>query len=347
MSNNNVQGRLASIDVLRGLDMFFLVGAGDVLRRLINGFNSEALKPVYHQLEHVNWEGFTAWDLIMPLFLFTSGLSMPFSFGKLIEKGTTKTKIYLKVLKRFCILFLLGWIVQGRLLDLDPSTFYIYTNTLHSIAVGYLITTLIVLNVNKNSLLLAIGASLVVVYWALMAFVPVPGIGSGVLTPDGNLAMYIDRAVMGNLMNHKSQYTWVLSSLGFGATVFSGYYAGLMLKKPIGENRKLIQLTLVGVGLVVAGLLLSLHTPIIKKIWSSSMVLYSSGLCFLLLALSFLITDKFKIDSWWTRGLRMFGLNAIAAYMLNSVFQLNKIAQYLVHGLEQYTGAFFPFFVSL
>ena len=339
--------RLASIDVLRGFDMFFLVGAGDVLRRLFRAIGSDALQPLQYQLSHASWEGFTAWDIIMPLFLFTSGLSMPFSFGKLQDKGVSKTKIYVKVLKRFCILFFLGWIVQGRLLDLDLNTFQVYSNTLQSIAFGYLITALIVLNVHKISLQLLAGASLLVVYWALMAFVPVPGVGSGVFTPDGNLAIYIDRAVFGQFMAQKTQYTWLLTSLGFGATVFSGYYAGLLLKKPIGHNQRLMQLSIVGVGLIVAGFLLSFHTPIIKKIWSSSMILHSSGICFLLLAISYLFTDKMKIDAWWTRGFRMFGLNAIAAYMLYSVFQLDKMARYFVHGLEQYTGAYFPFFVVL
>ena len=344
---NIIKDRLASIDLLRGFDMFFLVGAGDVIRRLLQGINSETLEPLYFQMGHVDWAGFTAWDIIMPLFLFTSGLSMPFSFGKLIEKGYTKTKMYVKVLKRFCLLFLLGWIVQGHLLDLNPDTFQIYCNTLHAIAFGYLITALIVLNVRKQSAQLAIGGGLVVVYWALLAFVPVPGVGSGVFTPDGNLAMYIDRAVFGRFMSAETEYTWLLTSLGFGATIFSGYCAGLLLKKPIGHNQKLMQLALVGAGLIVAGWLLSFHTPVIKKIWSSSMILHSSGICFILLALCYLFTDKMKIDSWWTRGLRMFGLNAIAAYMIYSVFSLDKVAYYWMHGLEQYVGAFFPFFVAL
>lgn len=346
-NNNIIKERLACIDVLRGFDMFFLVGAAEVIRRLIRGLDTEYLAPLYRQLDHVEWEGFVAWDLIMPLFLFTSGLSMPFSFGKLFKSGYTKAKIYAKVLKRFCLLFLLGWIVGGNLLDLNPDTFRIYSNTLQSIAAGYLITALIVLNINKVSTQLAIGVSLVVVYWALLAFVPVPGVGRGIITPDGNFAMYIDRIVFGSLMNPKSQYTWLLSSLGFGATVFSGYYAGLMLKEKISENQKLIRLSLVGIGLIVAGLLLSLHQPIVKKIWTSSMVLYSSGLSYLLLALAFLFTDKMKIDSWWTRGFRIFGLNAIAAYMLWQCFQLRGIAQYWMHGLQQYTGTFYPVFVAL
>ena len=342
-----IKERLACIDVLRGLDMFFLVGAGEVLRRMIKGFNSESLAPLYQQLDHVKWEGFTAWDLIMPLFLFTAGLSMPFSFGKLIKNGTSKTKIYIKILKRFCLLFLFGWIAGGNLLDLNPATFRIFSNTLQSIAFGYLITALIMLNIKKVSLQLVAGTSLVVIYWALMAFAPVPGVGSGVLTADGNFAMYIDRLVFGPLMNPKSEYTWLLSSLAFGGTVFSGYYAGLLLKEKISDNQKLLRLTLIGVGLVVAGLLLSIHQPIIKKIWSSSMVLFSSGLSYLLLAFCFLITDKLKVDAWWTRGLRVYGLNAIAAYMLWQCFQLQSIAKYWMHGLEQYTGAFYPMCVAL
>jgi len=338
--------RLASIDVLRGFDMFFLVGAGDIFRRLFMAIDSDVLQPVHNQLVHVDWIGFTAWDIIMPLFLFTAGLSMPFSFDKFIKQGHTKTQLYTKVLKRFLLLFLLGWIVQGRLLDLSLDSFHVYCNTLHAIAFGYLITALIILNIGKLSMQLIAGASLVAIYWLLMTFVPTPSFGSGVFTPEGNLAIYIDHAVFGRF-DDGTQYTWLLTSLGFGATVFSGYYAGQILKKPLEQNQKLKLLSFIGAGLIIGGLLWSIQMPIIKKIWSCSMILFSSGICFLLLALSYLITDKWKIDSWWTRGLRMLGLNAIAAYMLYNVFSLDKMAKYLVQGLEQYMGDYFPFCVSL
>ncbi len=349
-SSGNPEGfkfeRLASIDVLRGFDMFFLVGAGDVLRRLFKAIGSDALQPIQYQLNHVDWIGFTAWDIIMPLFLFTSGLSMPFSFDKFFKQGHTKVQLYGKVLKRFCLLFLLGWIVQGNLLDLSLDTFHVYCNTLHAIAFGYLITSLIVLNISKISVQLIAGTSLVVIYWLMMTFIPVPGFGSGVFTPEGNLAIYIDHAVFGRF-DDGTQYTWLLTSLGFGATVFSGYYAGRILKQPLEQNQKLKLLSLIGAGLVIGGLLWSLQMPIIKKIWSCSMILFSSGICYLLLALSYLLTDKWKINSWWTQGLRMLGLNAIAAYMLHSAFSLDKVAEYFVHGLEQFSGAYFPFIVSL
>ena len=90
MAENKKFERLASIDILRGFDMFFLVGAGDLLRRLFMAFGSDSLQPVLQQLGHADWVGFTAWDIIMPLFLFTSGLSMPFSFEKFIGQGRSK-----------------------------------------------------------------------------------------------------------------------------------------------------------------------------------------------------------------------------------------------------------------
>ncbi len=338
--------RLACIDVLRGFDMFFLVGAGDVLLRFFRAFNSESVQPVINQLGHAKWIGFTAWDIIMPLFLFTSGLSMPFSFNKFIQQGHTKSQLYIKIFKRFCLLFVLGWIAQGRLLDLKLDTFHIYCNTLHAIAFGYLIASLIILNVRKVSTQLIVGVSLVVIYWLLMTFIPVPGFGSGVFTPEGNLAIYIDHAVLGRF-DDGTQYTWILSSLGFGATVFSGYYAGYILKQNLGAQKTLKQLSIIGVALIVGGLLWSLQMPIIKKIWSCSMILFSSGICYLLLALSYLLTDKMKMNGWWVTGLRIFGLNSIAAYMLHTTFGLGNTSKLLLHGFEQYTGAFFPAVVAL
>ena len=345
-TNHRIGERLASIDVLRGFDMFFLVGAGDIVRRFLEGLNSEAMKPLYAQFKHAEWIGFTAWDIIMPLFLFTSGLSMPFSIGKLLKQGCTKSKIYTKILKRFCLLFLFGWIVQGNLLDLNYDTFHLYCNTLHAIAVGYLITALLALNIPKASMQLLICSSFLFIYWALLSFCPVPGIGSGVLTPDGNIAIYIDRTVMGHFQSG-GYSTWILTTFGFAATVFSGYYAGLMLKKSISPERILKQLSLTGIALIAGGLLWSLQMPIIKVIWTPSMVLFSSGICYLLLACSYFLTDKLKISSWWTYMFKVLGMNAIAAYLLNAVFGLNQTSALLLRGFEQYIGVFFPFIVAL
>lgn len=346
MKTTTTSERLISIDVLRGFDMFFLVGIGDILRRFFGAFETEALEPVMYQLKHVDWIGFTAWDIIMPLFLFTSGLSMPFSFSKFRKLGHSKVQLYRKILKRFFLLFLLGWIAQGNLLDFNLDRFHIYCNTLHSIAFGYLITALIILNIKKTSSQLIAGSSLVVLYWALLTFAPVPGFGSGVFTPEGNLAIHIDHLVLGRF-DDGTQYTWVLSSLGFGATVFTGYCAGIIMKKKLEPAKRLQYLLIAGIALIAGGLLLSLQMPIIKKIWSCSMILYSSGICFILLALTYQITDRWKIQSGLIQAFRVLGLNSIAAYMLHTTFGLGRISSLILRGFEQYSGAFFPFIVSL
>ena len=333
--------RLAAIDVLRGFDMFFLVGAGDILRRFFKAFESDSLQPVLHQLGHADWIGFTAWDIIMPLFLFTSGLSMPFSFGKFIGQGHSKKELYIKIFKRFFILFVLGWIAQGNLLDLSFDTFHIYCNTLHSIAFGYLITAVIILNTHQIKGQIIAGVSLLAAYWLMMTFIPVPGFGSGVFTPEGNLAIYIDHTILGRF-DDGTQYTWVLSSLAFAATVISGYYAGYILKREISKENKLKLMLLIGTALIIGGLLWGLQMPVIKKIWSCSMVLLSSGICFLLLAISFYLTDMLKLNGWWVTGFRQFGLNSITAYMIHQILSLGAVSTHLLHGFEQYTGAFFP-----
>ena len=338
--------RLLSIDVLRGFDMFFLVGIGDVLRRFISGFNTGSLDPVMYQLSHAEWIGFTAWDIIMPLFLFTSGLSMPFSFGKFRDQGHSKSQLYRKILKRFFLLFLLGWIAQGNLLDLSLDRFHIYCNTLHSIAFGYLITAIIILNIRSIPKQLIAGSSLLLIYWILLTFIPVPGHGINALTPDGNAAIYIDHLLLGKF-DDGTQYTWVISSLGFGATVFSGYCAGLIMKHNYLPAERLRHLLIAGILLISAGLLLSLQMPIIKKIWSCSMILLSSGICFLLLACTYQITDRWKIQSGLVQVFRVLGLNSIAAYMLHTTFGLGQISATLLRGFEQYSGSFFPCIVAL
>jgi len=336
MTQNGKFQRLACIDVLRGFDMFFLVGAGDILRNFFGAFHSDALNPVLYQLDH-HWTGFTAWDIIMPLFLFTSGLSMPFSFSKYLGTGHTKAQLYGKIIKRFVILFVLGWIAQGNLLDLNINTFHIYCNTLHSIAFGYLITSLIVLNISKLKPQLVIAASLVVVYWLLLHFA-----GGGDFSKEGNFAMRVDKLLLGRFIDGTHQYTWTLSSLGFGATVIAGYFAGHILKQGFSAGKTLKALSIIGISLVAGGLLLSLQSPMIKPIWSPSMILLSGGICYLLLALSYLITDKWQFNGWWVTGLRIFGLNSIVAYMFHSAIPLRGIARTLLHGFEQFTGDFYP-----
>ena len=145
------EGRLVSLDALRGFDMFWIVGGYAIVSGLGKGLNSEWFdRHVLPQIQHVPWQGFTAWDLIMPLFLFMVGTAMPFSFAKRLAQGQTKGRLFLHVLYRVVILWVLGMIAQGRLLEYDLSQLRLYSNTLQAIAAGYLIASILLLTLRPG-----------------------------------------------------------------------------------------------------------------------------------------------------------------------------------------------------
>src|SRR4051794_16898217 len=108
--------RITSIDALRGFDMFWIMGPY-VGYKMVHGLSkwiwgSRELSPAWirYHFDHAPWEGFAAWDLIMPLFLFVVGVAMPFSIGRRIDEGASRTSIYLKMIRRVIILWILGMI---------------------------------------------------------------------------------------------------------------------------------------------------------------------------------------------------------------------------------------------
>lgn len=287
---SRTSGRVVSIDALRGFDMFWIIGGQKIFDELGKATDSEFLKGWLPQLTHVDWEGFRFWDLIMPLFLFIVGVAMPFSFSKRLQRGDSKKHLYFHIIKRTVILFFLGMIAQGHLLEYDLSRLHIYCNTLQAIAAGYLITSIAMLNLNLRWQITT-AAGLLLVFWVLMVCVPVPGYGAGVLTPDGNLAIYLDKIILGPYQNGTT-YTWILSSMTFGCTVMLGAMAGQLLRANRSGAIKVAALLAAGLGFIALGLLWHNWFPIIKHLWTSSFVLFSAGLCYLLLALFYLVGPR-------------------------------------------------------
>ena len=335
--------RIMSVDALRGFDMFWIVGGGPLVMEFCKLFSNPLPVWLGRHLDHVPWEGFVGWDLIMPLFLFVVGVAMPFSIGKRLERGDTRGMIYRKVIYRVVVLWVLGTIAQGNLLAFDLSKLHIYSNTLQSIAAGYLISSiaLVELRVRWQA---ALAGALLVVFWALMAFVPVPGYGAGVFTPDGNLAMWIDEALLGRFRDG-SNYTWIFSSLGFGATVLMGVLAGHLLRARLPGRRKALLLAAAGLGCLLGGWLWSFAFPIIKHIWTSSMVLWSGGWCLLLLALFYWIIDVLGYRRW-AFFFTVIGMNAIVAYMAPDIIPFPHISNTLFAGLAKHLGMFGNFLVA-
>ena len=348
--------RLESLDALRGFDLFFLVALGPLMHSLARTANVEWLNESMWVFSHVSWEGFSPWDLIMPLFLFMSGISMPFSLSR-YKSISDKRPLLRRLAKRILLLWIFGMMCQGNLLALDPNTIYLYSNTLQAIATGYLITALLFLFTSRRTQIIT-AVVLLLVYWTAMQFITVDGYGGGNYTPQGNLAEWIDNTVLGRFRDTAQvidgkvvvadwyHYTWILSSLNFGVTVLTGLFAGYIAKDKIEEKKKLKLYFGTGITMVIAGWLWNFQMPVIKTIWTSSMVLVSSGYWFLLMGLFYYWID-YKGHRSGITWLKVYGMNSIVAYMLANVVNFRCIGESLFYGLEQYMGSYYSFLMTL
>ena len=343
--------RLASLDILRGFDLFLLVFLQPVLVSLGACVDSSVMNAVLYQFDHEVWEGFRFWDLVMPLFLFMTGASMPFSLSKYVGMSGSYWPVYRRILRRVFLLFIFGMIVQGNLLGLDSSHIYLYSNTLQSIAVGYLIAAVIQLHFSFRWQI-GITLLLLFIYWIPMTFL-------GDFTPAGNFAEQVDRWVLGRFrdgvfwnedgtwsFSPYYNYTWIWSSLTFGVTVMLGAFAGKIMKEGKANRKKVVQtLSVIGVLLVGLAMLWSLQMPIIKRLWTGSMTLLSGGYCFLLMALFYYWID-YKGHSRGLNWLKVYGMNSITAYLLGEVVNFRCIANSVSYGLKQYMGDYYPVWLT-
>ncbi len=348
--------RLESLDALRGFDLCFLVAIGPFMSVLSRAIDAEGMNQFMWIFRHVAWEGFSPWDLIMPLFLFMSGISMPFALSRFRKEPDHKL-FFRRLIKRVALLWLFGMMCQGNLLGLNPDKIYLYSNTLQAIAVGYFFTAILFMFTARRTQYIVAGA-LLLVYWLLMQFVSVDGYGGGNYTPERNLAEWVDMYVLGRFrdgaMVENGQvvfsphyyYTWILSSLNFVVTVLTGLFAGYIAKDPITEKRKLQLYFGGGLAMVAAGWLWGLQMPVIKTIWTSSMTLVTSGYCFLLMGVFYYWID-YKGHNSGITWLKVYGMNSITAYMLANVINFSCIGQSLFRGFEQYLGAYYPVLIML
>jgi predicted acyltransferase len=219
----------------------------------------------------------------------------------------------------------------------------LYSNTLQAIAAGYLISAIALVELPARWHGWLAGA-LLATYWALLRFVPAPGGAAGDLTPKGNLAMWVDTAVLGRFRDG-TDYTWILSSLGFGATTLMGVMAGQLLRGTKSEPHKVFLLATWGLACLLGGWLWSFETPIIKHIWTSSMVLWSGGWCLLLLTLFYWIMD---VRGWrrWAFVFTVLGANSIVAYMAPDIINFHQIAHTVLGGAAEHAPAFAGFLFS-
>ncbi len=182
-------GRFLCVDALRGFDMFWILGGDYLIRSLTKIHDSDLTQKLAAQMEHCEWAGFHFYDLIFPLFIFIVGISLVFSISKIIARSGRGPAIK-RIVLRSIILFLLGVFYMGGVADGFKNVYL--AGVLHRIALAYLFTALIFCFFRARAMI-AICIALLVGYWILMRYVPVPETGAPSLAEPGrNLAHYLD-----------------------------------------------------------------------------------------------------------------------------------------------------------
>ena len=336
--------RLISLDALRGFDMFWIIGGDALFHSLAKYTDWPVFNLMSEQLTHKYWEGFNFYDMIFPLFLFIAGVAMPFSINKRFQMGHTKKQIYQHAIKRLFILILLGLLLANRGIQNFDWENYRYTHVLVRIGIGWFFATVIYLNTKiRGQLLWFVG--LLLAYWAIMMFIPVPGFGAGVFTPEGNFAGYFDRLFLPGRFYH-GYFPGILDPEGILGHI-PGVAMGLMgvltgqflitKKENLTGLKKGLLLAVAGIIFLGIGLVWDMAFPIIKKIWTSSFVIYAGGWSLILLSIFYLLIDVWKLKKWWSSFFIVIGSNAIFIYVCQSrVLDFQRMSDFLFKGLINY-----------
>ena len=306
-------GRLASLDAFRGLAVAGMI--------LVN--NPGSWSHVYGPLRHAPWHGATPTDLVFPFFLFAVGVSLSFSFAARTARGDSRRDLWTHVARRALIIYGLG-LFMAAFPGFDLATVRL-VGVLARIALVYLVVGTLVLCLSRR----AVGAVMLALlfgYWALMAWVPVPGFGPGDLSPEGNLAAHLDRMILGVHMWSGGGGVYdpegLLSTLPAVSTTLSGLFAGDWLRARRADADHglgpVLRLAAAGAVLILAGLAWDAVFPINKPLWTSSYVLFTTGWALVALASLYWLID---VRGWraWARPLVVYGMNAITVFVASGL----------------------------
>jgi predicted acyltransferase len=343
MKHDPLAGRLASLDMFRGLAIAGMV--------LVN--NPGSWDHVYAPLRHAVWHGFTPADLVFPAFLFIVGAAVPFMLANYHASGTGRGQLYGRIVRRVLLLFALGlilnaaspllhWALQGK--SPDWGTLRIM-GVLQRIALAYLLAMILILAFGWRGRIFA-ALAILLGYWAVLEWVPVPVFGPGDHRPDTSLVTYLDRLILTRPHMYKGRFDpeGLLTTLPAVATVLIGYFAGAGVKRaPVGSR---VTLALAAAGLVglAAGWVWGLVFPINKALWTSAYVVYGAGWSLLLLAACYEIVE--------VRGLRrvgwplqVLGVNAIALFFASGIVARLLLALRVGDGRSLYQWLYDGLFV--
>jgi predicted acyltransferase len=320
--------RLMSLDALRGFDMFWIVGAEPLVEALHKLNQNEVVGQLAEQLEHVKWAGFHFEDLIFPMFVFIVGVSLVFSLTRATEQHG-RGAVVRRILQRAVLLYLLGLFYYGGFST--PFQRIRLLGVLQRIAIAYLVSALLFCFTGLRGCVIAC-VGLLLGYWALMLFVPVPGVGAGHFEPGQNLANWIDQEYL-PLRKWDGNYDpeGLLSTLPAIANCLFGVFAGCLLQSKRRNVAKVFFLLVSGVVSASLGWLWGFEFPVIKQLWTSSFVLMAVGYSSILLGLFYLVIDVWQVRSW-AQPFVWIGMNPITIYLLYKLVDFRGIALRFVGG---------------
>ena len=324
-----VPSRLLSLDALRGFDMFWIIGAEDIVHALSKISQRGPVKFLSSQLQHKAWEGMAFYDLIFPLFIYIVGVSLVFSLSRSLRTAGRAATLR-RILRRSILLLLIGIFYYGGLnAGLDQVRLL---GVLQRIALCYLFASLIFC-VTKTRAMITVCVTLLIGYWMLMTFVPVPGHGAGNFAEGANLANYFDsRYLPFRKWDGDHDPEGLLSTLPAIATCLLGVFSGLLLSNVrIPDRKKVLCLIVSGVAGVILGFLWGLQFPVIKKIWTSSYVLVAGGYSCIFMAVFYLVIDVWGVRRWTTPFVWI-GMNPITIYLATNIVDFRALAERIAGG---------------
>jgi predicted acyltransferase len=302
--------RNLSLDVFRGITVAAMI--------LVN--NPGSWDSVYEPLLHAHWNGCTPTDLIFPFFLFIVGVSIHFAFAPIARKGLTRP-IFIKILKRTIIIFALGiFLAWFPVFSLDRLSRLRVPGVLQRISIVFFCSSILYLSSHWVTQI-RVTALLLVGYFIVMTVVPVPGLGAANLEPETNFGAWLDRLLLNGHLWAQSK-TWdpegVLSTLPAIATCVLGTLSGRLITSARQASENVIWLFFIGAMLIVSGLAWGLFFPINKALWTSSYVLYTSGIAMQFLAALYWFIDVQGFKKW-TAPFVYYGTNAIFVFVTSGM----------------------------
>jgi predicted acyltransferase len=308
--------RLLSLDVFRGLTVAAMI--------LVN--NPGDWGNIYAPLKHAEWHGCTPTDLIFPFFLFIVGVSIAFSLGAKKKMGVPENAIIISIIKRSALLFLLG-IILASIPDIFVNPAQTFSTlripgVLQRIALVFLVCAILFYKTGvKTQVILFV--FILIIYWVLLTLVPVPGGIAPNLEKTTNLGAWLDRTLLTENHLWKFSKTWdpegILSTLPAIASGISGVLTGVWLRrKDIRADRKVYIMLIAGIISVISGLFFDSYFPMNKALWTSSYVLFTSGLALIVLTILYWIIDVRQVRGF-TKPFVVYGVNAITVFFLSSI----------------------------